>query len=242
MQPKINCPSEVLVMSEASLEEVIQATLADYRLTRGEKRIITKLVDRISHDDHQLAYVQNYAFKLIRNELTEARTLEAIDWLEDVVKALRPNPEKVASKGDSEAYFSPEDACVRRIIRLFDSAKESVDVCVFTITDNRISDAILAAHRRNIAIRIISDNDKSADLGSDVDQLERKGIPVRVDRTEYHMHHKYAIFDREHLLTGSYNWTRSAAANNEENFIVTSDDGLLRAFRRSFEQLWKRLG
>ena len=228
-------------MSEASLEEVIEATLADYHLTRGEKRIITKLVDRISHDDHQLAYVQNYAFKLVRNKLTDPRTLEAIDWLEDVVKALQPKHETTPDNGSAEAFFSPKDACVRRIIRLFESATESVDVCVFTITDNRISDAILAAHRRNIAIRIISDNDKSADLGSDVDQLERKGVPVRVDHTEYHMHHKYAIFDRERLLTGSYNWTRSAATNNEENFIITGDNGLVQSFRRSFEQLWQHL-
>ena len=228
-------------MAEASLEEVLKETLADYRLTRGEKKVIAKMVDRIAHDENKLAYARNYAFKLLREALNEPGTMEAVDWLEDVMKALQPRSESNSKPGDSEAFFSPEDACVRRIIRLFDSATKSVDVCVFTITDNRISDAILEAHRRNIAIRIISDNDKSADLGSDIEPLERKGVPVRVDRTEYHMHHKYAIFDRECLLTGSYNWTRSAADKNEENFIVTGDQKLVQQFRQSFDQLWQKL-
>lgn len=37
--------------------------------------------------------------------------------------------------------------------------------------DYRIYNAILAAHRRNVAIRFISDNDKAEDLGSDIQQL-----------------------------------------------------------------------
>ncbi len=41
-----------------------------------------------------------------------------------------------------------------------------------------------------VAIRVLSDDDKSADEGSDVMRFERAGIPVRVDRTEHHMHHK----------------------------------------------------
>ncbi len=54
------------------------------------------------------------------------------------------------------------------------------------------------------------------------------------------MHHKFALFDGRRLVTGSYNWTRSAAEFNEENFIVTGDSQLTSAFARTFEDLWKR--
>ena len=30
-------------------------------------------------------------------------------------------------------------------------------------------------------------------------------------RRDGHMHHKFAIFDGERLINGSYNWTRGAA-------------------------------
>ena len=111
---------------------------------------------------------------------------------------------------------------------------------VFTITDDRLSSAILDAHRRKVKVQIISDDDKSGDRGSDIDRLSAAGIDVRIDRSESHMHHKFAIFDRSLLLTGSYNWTRSAANRNEENFIITGDRRFLDPFAKMFEDLWKR--
>jgi phosphatidylserine/phosphatidylglycerophosphate/cardiolipin synthase-like enzyme len=89
---------------------------------------------------------------------------------------------------------------------------------------------------------VLTDNDKAEDEGSDVARLERAGIPVRVDRTEYHMHHKFAVFDGRRAITGSYNWTRGAARNNEEHIVVTDDLRLVTELGRGFETLWDRLG
>jgi phosphatidylserine/phosphatidylglycerophosphate/cardiolipin synthase-like enzyme len=116
----------------------------------------------------------------------------------------------------------------------------SIDICVFTITDNRIADAIRTAHRDGVRLRIMSDNEKSLDLGSDVAQLAAGGVPVRIDTSPYHMHHKFAIFDAKTLLTGSYNWTLGAARDNEENLIVTGDAHLLQEFQRVFDGLWNK--
>ena len=227
-------------MPDPSLEEALKATLADYRLTRSEKRALAGVVKPIADDPQQMAYARSVAFKLIRSEFTSPDQLAMLEWLEDVVKVLQADTAPT-NPAKPEAYFSPRDRCPERIVRLFDSARKSVDVCVFTITDNRITEAILEAHRRRVAIRVISDDDKSEDLGSDIELLSRRGIPVRVDRTPYHMHHKFAIFDSRRLLTGSYNWTRSAAENNEENFVVTGDSDLLVSFRRAFDDLWQSL-
>ncbi|QDV45487.1 Phospholipase D precursor [Stieleria neptunia] len=229
-------------MSDGSIEDALKITLEDYRLTRGEKRALAKVVEKFADDDRQLAYARNFAFQLVRDQLGGPNDAELIDWLENALKVLVPRESAGDREIRSEAFFSPDDACVGKINRLFTSSRKAVDVCVFTITDDRIKNAILAAHRRGVAIRIISDNDKSTDLGSDIDQLARLGVPVRVDRTDYHMHHKFAIFDKRQLLTGSYNWTRSAAKYNEENFIVTGDTALLGAFRRAFDELWEELG
>ena len=126
-----------------------------------------------------------------------------------------------------------------KINDLFAQARASVDICVFTITDNRIAEAIEKAHRRRVQIRVISDDDKAMDAGSDIERLDRSGISVRVDKSEHHMHHKFAIFDKRQLLSGSYNWTRSAALYNDENFLITSDPELLKAYTRMFDKLWR---
>jgi phosphatidylserine/phosphatidylglycerophosphate/cardiolipin synthase-like enzyme len=140
----------------------------------------------------------------------------------------------------AEACFSPRDDCPGRIIRLFDEAVTHIDVCVFTITDDRISSAILRAHARGVRLRIISDNDKTYDAGSDIQQFHLAGVSVRVDQTPFHMHHKFAIFDSQVLVHGSYNWTRGAARDNQESIVVVNEPRLIGAFQEEFERLWSR--
>jgi phosphatidylserine/phosphatidylglycerophosphate/cardiolipin synthase-like enzyme len=53
---------------------------------------------------------------------------------------------------------------------------------------------------------------------------------------------KFAIADQDLLLTGSYNWTRAAAAENDENIVITDNPQLVRSFTRKFEELWSKLG
>ena len=121
-------------------------------------------------------------------------------------------------------------------------AKTSIDICVFTITDDRVTDCIVDAHARGVQVRVISDNDKAHDPGSDLHRMRRADLQVAFDRTPDHMHHKFAVFDNRLLVSGSYNWTRSASDRNEENIIVTSDERLVQKFARRFESLWKEFG
>ncbi len=227
-------------MSNTNIHDALKITLDDHRMSRGEKRALAKVIEQNAQSDHELAHARSVVFELARQQLADPDALKVLEWVEEASKVLAIKPKADESR-KSEAFFSPEDNCTSKIIRLFQTVRSRADVCVFTITDDRIKDAIMDAHQRGIAVRIISDNDKSNDLGSDIYQLERAGVPVRCDRTDYHMHHKFAIFDGSSLLTGSYNWTRSAARNNEENFIVTQDDSLVNAFTVAFDELWKKL-
>ncbi len=228
-------------MSADQIEEALKTTFLDHRLTRGEKKGLKRLVEDLGGDEQDLALARNYAFDLARDQLGGPDAAAAVDWLEDVMKVLAPMDGQDQSAQRSEAFFSPADPCVNKITRLFSDAREHVDICVFTITDDRISRAIEDAHRRRVKIRVLSDDDKADDLGSDIARLSKMGVDVRVDQSEYHMHHKFALFDDRSLMTGSYNWTRSAAEHKEENFIVTHDPELVTSFRRAFDRMWDRM-
>jgi cardiolipin hydrolase len=148
----------------------------------------------------------------------------------------------------SRAFFSPGEQCLQCIIRRFDECRLTADVCVFTITDDRISRSILGAHRRGVTIRILSDSDKWRDLGSDIQEFRAAGIAVKLvevhelsgPRRDGHMHHKFAIFDGTRLVNGSYNWTRGAADVNYENLVDTGNPDLITAFAEEFKRLWNR--
>jgi phosphatidylserine/phosphatidylglycerophosphate/cardiolipin synthase-like enzyme len=145
-----------------------------------------------------------------------------------------------APRTQLDVHFSPGDDCPSAIMTQIEGTQRSLDVCVFTITDDRITSTILDAHRRGVRVRIITDNDKAHDEGSDVGRLSRAGIEVREDDSPFHMHHKFAVFDGRMMLTGSYNWTRGAARNNQENLVVSSDPRLIAPFEREFSLLWAR--
>lgn len=179
----------------------------------------------------------------LRRDLRDAekRARGAAQRVVDQPESLRntPRPGGVASSL-AEVYWSPGDDCTDAIRTQIERASRSIDVCVFTITDDRLADAVLAAHRSGIRVRVLTDNDKAEDRGSDIGRFERAGIAVRVDHTEHHMHHKFAIFDGRIAITGSYNWTRSAARYNEEHVVVTDEPRLVKKLSRGFETLWER--
>lgn len=223
-----------------TIEDMLRETLEDHRLSRGEK---SALKTRFSDHSGDNAVIRAVAFDLARAEIAEHRgdDRQIVDWLEGVVKALDSSSNEGQDGFSSRAYFSPGDDCLNSIVTILKAIRTSADICVFTITDDRIGKAMIEAQRRGVRVRVISDDDKSEDLGSDIDTFARAGLEVATDRTDAHMHHKFAIFDRSILLTGSYNWTRSAATENQENIALTEDPKLLRSYQQEFDRLWEKL-
>ena len=222
-------------MNNTDLTNILVDSLADFKLDQDEKIVLKSL--SITLRDDQVNYVKNKSFELSRPFIENGgeQAIRVLNWLERVVKALQPTEHGM--KLVSSACFSPGHECRNKITSLMKLAKKQVDICVFTISDNRITKSILEAHGRGVKVTVISDNDKSNDRGSDIDYLASKGVKVLVDNSSYHMHHKFALFDNRILLNGSFNWTRSASEYNEENILVTTEQKLVNAFSEKFEQL-----
>lgn len=225
-------------MTPDELRALLSDTLDDYRLSRSEKRALSSRLDGVSLSEADQVLCQRVAFELAERAIDPANARLVLAWLDEVTNLLRRAAAGDSTSHAADACFSPGDACWNRIVGLLRTSQHRVDICVFTITDNRITTEILDAHARKVAVRVVTDNDKANDEGSDAAQLARAGVPVRIDRTSNHMHHKFALFDDARLLTGSYNWTRSAARYNEENLIVTADPRLVGPFRQEFDKLW----
>ena len=219
------------------LVEVLKRSLEDFRLSHRERRGISAELERLGANSYHSGKAREAAFAFAREHLSSGDA-QVLDWLDAVISATEPKQRHIP---ETKAYFSPNDACATRVRELIAFSKHRIDICVFTITDNRIVQRIAEAHKRGVEVRIISDDLKAQDPGSDIGRLARSGIEVRLDHTDAHMHHKFAIFDTGILLTGSYNWTRSAATENNENIIVSDDGNLVAQFQREYDQLWHGL-
>lgn len=229
-------------MNREEVDRMLRQTLEDHWLSRGEKRVLEEVFEDLALKSHDLDFLRSRVFEIARTVIGAQKDRRILDWIEGVVKVLHKVTRVKESDRKFRAYFEPGDECPNRIVELFSQARLKVDVCVFTITHDFIATSILAAHNRGVAVRIISDDYKVQDHGSDIIRLAESGIPVRIDKSSAHMHHKFAIFDGNLVLTGSYNWTRSAAEQNLENIVVLEDPGLARAFQRVFDELWEEFG
>lgn len=225
-------------MDFSALDRLLRDSADDLALSHQEKFELRELGQQL--DAGRVRYLRNRAFDIARDAMANdaVQAADALRWLEQVIKTL-----DVVGKDApivSSAYFSPGEACLRKLRELMGNAQQTVDICVFTIADDRLAEDILACSTRGIAVRVVSDNDKQYDTGSDIARLIDGGIAVRMDRSAYHMHHKFALFDGRMLANGSFNWTRSATSNNDENLVVTNDANLVRLFAAQFETLWQR--
>lgn len=125
-----------------------------------------------------------------------------------------------------------------RLLNHIASARQSLDICIFTLTCNEIAEQVATAAKRGVRVRIITDDDQMRTTGSDIMELRQSGIPVRHDANVAHMHHKFAVIDHRLLLNGSFNWTRQAVLQNQENVMVTDNPQMVQQFAERFDKLW----
>lgn len=214
----------------------LKKTLEDDHFSKSEKNEIKIILENESLDPEQLSFIRTKIYELANQKATPANYRFVMEWMKDANNVLTGR-----SIQQTRVFFSPGDSCRNAIISQINSAAQHLHICVFTISDDLITHSVLNAHRRGVTIRIITDNDKSYDHGSDIDLLAKEGIAVKLDISRNHMHHKFMITDDDCILTGSYNWTGSAARYNHENIILTKESGVVKSFRKEFEKLWKEM-
>lgn len=74
-----------------------------------------------------------------------------------------PPPVSPPSEGSNvfvNPIFFPSEQSFQQLVKTLDGAKKSLDICVYTITDDHLASAIIRAHERGVKVRIISDNEK----------------------------------------------------------------------------------
>ena len=143
------------------------------------------------------------------------------------------------------ALFSNESDIASNIISRIDSAKKSIDIAIYSLTNTSISDSIIRAHNRGINVRMIIENSKinSSRIDPAVQKLIDANIAIKALRgggLYGIMHNKIAIIDSSILITGSYNFTLTANSNNFENIVIVTDPQNIKSYNDYFEIMWEK--
>lgn len=156
--------------------------------------------------------------------------------------ALPAQAVELPAQGRVEVLFTPWDDAEGALLREIDTARQNIRVQAFLIASRNIARALIAAHERGVAVRVLADREMVArGENSRVPDLHSSGIDVRLETRYTSAHNKILLIDVEGdhpvIITGSYNFTFSAQARNAENLLILRDNP---ALARAYLANWRR--
>src|SRR6266496_3909227 len=132
-------------------------------------------------------------------------------------------------------YFSPVDDVMDKLVGLVNGAQKSVRFMIFTYTDANLASAMIARYKAGVDVAGVIEN-RGASQGALV-PLACAKVPVKVDGNKYTMHHKVIIIDNSIVVTGSFNFTKSADTANDDNVIVIYDPSVAQQYLDEFNRV-----
>ncbi len=151
-----------------------------------------------------------------------------------------------SSGADGIRYYFPRAGQKAQpvLIGIIGAAKQTLDVAIYSFTDQDVASALIKAKNRGVAVRVITDKTQSESSSQKtvLKMLTRAGIPVKVDTHSGIMHLKMTVADGKTATTGSFNYTKAAENSNDEVFVAISSEKVAKDFGDEFDRMWNDSG
>jgi phosphatidylserine/phosphatidylglycerophosphate/cardiolipin synthase-like enzyme len=134
------------------------------------------------------------------------------------------------------AQFSPRGGCTDTVVRELKAARREILVQAYSFSSKPIAQALIDAKMRGLKVEILLDKSNEKEEYSDLSLFVQEGLTPWIDSHHAIAHNKVMVIDGRTLLTGSFNFTHQAEAENAENLLVIKGHPeLVQAYRRNFE-------
>jgi phosphatidylserine/phosphatidylglycerophosphate/cardiolipin synthase-like enzyme len=151
-----------------------------------------------------------------------------------------PYSELVIGDVDVECYFAPEDCVEEAITRRIGAAGNEVDFLAFSFTSAPIAKAMAERISAGVKVRGVFDKTqaKSSSKYCQYKFLANLGADVRFDKNPNLMHDKIIIIDDSLVVTGSFNFSKSANTENDENVLMLHSREIAGQYKATFEKIF----
>ena len=138
-------------------------------------------------------------------------------------------------------------------------ARQRIDMALFVFSAQQLANTLQEKAKEAIQIRLLADPGFASRSYSEVLDLLGVALPDRDCKLERgnqpfakplrgvgtprlargdKLHHKFAVIDNKTVITGSFNWSPSAAHTNDETLLVIHSPQLAKHFTREMDRLW----
>lgn len=123
------------------------------------------------------------------------------------------------------------------LIEKINQADRSIDIAVYEFDLENVAQALIAAKRRGVEVRVVYD-DELSDPDPQIRELKSAGIVTVPDNRSAFMHNKFFVFDDLCIWTGSFNISTNAAYRNNENALYFCSSDAAENYATEFEELF----
>ena len=145
---------------------------------------------------------------------------------------------------DPELNFVPTENFAARSVNHYNAETQRIDVIIYRITDQRHTNAIIAARQRGIPVRLITEPQQYRDPSRlwhswNVDRLYMAGVQIR-NRVHAGLNHqKLTLLHSQGMsVTGSSNWTSPSSDYQEEHNYFSRKSTLFAWLYDHFIRKW----
>ena len=139
------------------------------------------------------------------------------------------------------------------------AAEESIHMALFVFSAQQLTNVLREKIEQVVEIRLVADPGFASRPFSEVLDLLGVSLPDHTCKVEAgnlpldqalkgvgtprlargdKLHHKFAVIDNKTVITGSFNWSPSAAHTNDETLLVIHSPQLAKHFTREMDRLW----
>lgn len=139
-------------------------------------------------------------------------------------------------------------------------ARVSLDLGLFVFSAQGLADRLAQMRQQGVRIRLLADPGFASRSFSEVLDLLGVALPDRFCKLEAgntpwkrpiegvgtpklargdKLHHKFAVIDAKQVITGSFNWSPSAAHANDETLLILHSPALAAHFSREMDRMWQ---
>lgn len=142
----------------------------------------------------------------------------------------------VLNNSPAQVCFSPDGGCTGAIVDAIKKARSEVLVLAYSFTSAPIAKALVDANKRGIKIQVVLDKSQRSEKYTSANFLANAKIPTFIDSKHAIQHNKVIIIDRETVITGSFNFTKSAEERNAENLLIIRSADLVREYIKDWQR------
>ncbi len=190
-------------------------------------------------DNNQLILIRST--KMAENYTREFEEMFIDDKFGEDVIPQTPNQRINIDGTRLEIYFSPDDGVAARILEILTEAEKSISFMAFSFTSDEFGQVIRSRAENGLDVAGIMEAEQvKSNVGTEYDPFKQAGLNVFVDGNEGQMHHKTIIVDESIVITGSYNFSRSAEIRNDENVIIFHNEQIADFFLQEFQRMYQQ--